>query len=244
MFKVLVVKKKSDFTEMKGNVWDFKEIDRIVKKIADKFLREFHLYSHHDSMRLIDKYDFFNKYQLVNKEGFYKDGFYYLFAQNVRPPGWLRNAKIFYRLWLKGMKPRALVDNEGRFLNATNGFINPEIKYHKRTKMLRIDNEPVLSLELTEKSLQIILGDLECFNELKKEIVKKLRTFCESVKKDKEINKKVFFLTPCKDYWSLKEIDPTISMGLFYSDTIRFRKGVFRKGIKKVSVCVGHYGHI
>ena len=179
-----------------------------------------------------------------NKERFYKDGFYYLFAQNVRPPGWLKNIEIFYRLWLKGIEPRALVDNEGHFLNATNGFINPEIKYDKRTKMLRIDNEPVLSLELTEKSLQIILGDLECFSELKKEIIKKLRDFCESVKKDKEINKKVFFLTPCKDYWGLKEIDPTISMRFFYSDTIGFRKGVFRKGIRKISVYVGHYGRI
>lgn len=243
MFKVFVAKKKG-FVEMKGNIWDFKEIDRIVKKIADKFLREFRLYSDHDSMRLIGKYDFFNKYQLVNREGFYKDGFYYLFAQNVRPPGWLRNAEIFYRLWLKGMKPRALVDNEGRFLNTTNGFINPEIKYDKRSKMFRIDNEPVLSLELTEKSLQIILGNLECFNELQKEIIKKLRDFCESVKKDEEINKKVFFLTPCKNWWNLKEIDPTVSMGFFYSDTVGFRKRVFRKRIGKVSVCVGHYWHV
>ena len=226
MFQVLIVKKKSCFMEMKGNIWDFEGIDKIVEKIADKFLREFRLYSDHDSMRLIDKD------KLVGE-----DGFYYLFSETVRPPGWLRNAEIFYRLCLKGMKPRALVDKEGHFLNATDGFSNPRIKYDKRSKILRIDNEPVLNLELTKRTL----NNLKYFDEVKKEIAKKFRDFSESVRKDKEMKKKIFFLRSCKDCWSLKKIHRTISMRFFYPDTIGFRKGVFRKGIRRISVYVKHY---
>lgn len=231
MFIVIVKKKKkkSGFIEMKGNIWDFKEIDRIVEKIADKFLCEFRLYPDRDSMRLIDKDEVVDK-----------DGFYYLFSETLRPPGWLKNAEIFYRLYLKGMRPKVLVDNEGYFENVTNGFFDPPIKYNKRSKVLRIDNEPVLSLELTKRTLD----NLEYFNELKKEIVKKLRNFSESIRKDKEINKKIFFLTSSKDCWSLEKIDPTISMGFFYPGNIGFKKKVFRKGTGKISVCVEHYRFI
>lgn len=226
---IVIAKKKSSFIEMKGNIWDFEGIDRIVEKIADKFLGEFRLYPDHDSMRLIDKDE------LVNK-----DGFYYLFNETVRPPGWLKNTEIFYKLHLKGIKPKALVDKEGHFLNVTNGFLDPPIKYDKRSKILRIDNKPVLNLELTERTL----GNLEYFNDLKKKIVQKLRDFSESVRKDKEINKKVFFLTSGEDCWSLEMIGPTISIGFFYPGTIGFKKEVFRKGTGRISVYLGHYGSI
>lgn len=229
MFKIFVVKKKSGFMDMKGNIWDFKGIDRIVEKIAHKFLYEFQLYPDHDSMCLIDKDE------LVNK-----DGFYYLFSETVRPPGWLKNAEIFYRLCLKGMKPKVLMDNEGRFENVTNGFLDPQIKYDKRSEILRIDNQPVLNLELTEGTLD----NLKDFNELKKEIVKKLRNFSESIREDEEINKKIFFLKPCKDCWNLEMISPTVSLGFFYPDTIGFKKEVFKKGIGRISVCVEQYGSI
>jgi len=214
---------------MEGNIWDFEGIDKIVEKIANKFLYEFRLYPSNDSMRLIDKDE------LVNK-----DGFYYLFSEIVRPPGWLKSTEIFYRLDLKGMKPKVLVDNEGCFLNVTNGFFDLPIKYDKRSEILRIDNKPVLNLELIE----ITLGNLEYFNELKKEIVKKLRNFSESIRKNKYFNKKVFLLTSGKDCWSLEKIDPTISLGFFYPGTIGFKKEVFRKGRGKIAVYMGHYGSI
>lgn len=226
---MFAIRKKRCFIEMEGNIWDFDGIDKIVEKIADKFLHEFRLYSDHDSMRLIDKDE------LVDK-----DGFYYLFDEVVRPAGWLKNAEIFYRLCLKGVRPKVLVDNEGYFENVTNGFFDPQIKYDKRSKILRIDNEPVLNLELTEGTLD----NLKYFNELKKKIVKKLRDFSESIRKDKEFNKKIFFLESCKDYWNLEMISPTIPLEFFYPSTIGFKKEVFRKGTGRISVWAERYESI
>lgn len=226
---MFAIRKKRCFVEMEGNIWDFDGIDKIVEKIADKFLHEFRLYSDHDSMRLIDKDELLDK-----------DGFYYLFDEIVRPAGWLKNAEIFYRLRLRGVKPKVLVDKDGYFENVTNGFFDPQIKYDKRSKILRIDNQPVLNLELTKGTLD----NLEYFNELKKEIVKKLRDFSERIRKDKEFNKKIFFLESCKDCWNLEMIHPTISLRFFYPGSIGFKKEVFRKGTGRISVCVEHYGSI
>lgn len=221
MFKV----KRSGFIEMKGNIWDEEAVIRITEKIADKFLREFRLYSHHDSMSLI------NKGKLPNKD------VYYLFNERVRPEGWLRNAEIFYILRLKEMKPKALVNNEGQFLNVTSGYLDPQIKYDKRSKVLKIENEPVLILELTKRTLD----NLELFDEVKKEIVKKLKDFSESVRKDEDFKEKIFFLKSCKDCWKLDEIQSTISLGFFYPDTICFRKEFFSKGTGIILVYIEHY---
>jgi len=222
---MFAIRKKRYFVEMEGNIWDFEGIDKIVEKIADKFLHEFRLYSDHDSMRLIDKDE------LVDK-----DGFYYLFNEIVRPAGWLKSTEIFYRLCLKGMEPKVLRDNKGHLENVTNGFFDPQIRYDKRCKILRIDNQPVLNLELTERTLD----NLKCFNELKKEIIRKLRNFSENVKKDKEINKKIFFLQSRKDCWNLEMVNPTISMQVFYPGTLLFKKRFFRKKTGRISVCVEH----
>ena len=222
---MFAVKKKNHFIKMKGNIWDEEAVIRTTEKIANKFLREFRIYSHHDSMNLI------NKSKLPNED------VCYLFHERVRPEGWLRNAEIFYILRLKEMKPKALVNNEGQFLNVTSGYSDPQIKYDTRSKILRIDNEPVLTLEISKKTLD----NLKLFNELKKEIVKKLKDFSESVRKDEDFKKKIFFLKSCKNCWKLEEIHPTISMGLFYPDTICFRKEVFSKGIGRILVCVEHY---
>ena len=164
---MFIVRKKRCFIEMEGNVWNFPEIDRIVEKIANKFFYEFWLYPEHDSMHLIDKDELIDG-----------NGFYYLFGEIVRPPGWLMNAEIFYRLRLRGIKPKVLMDSKGYFENVTNGFFDPQIRYDKRSRIFKIDNEPVLNLELTQGTLD----NLKYFDNLKKEIVRKLRNFCESIR--------------------------------------------------------------
>ena len=226
---MFIVRKKRCFIEMEGNIWDFEGIVEVVEKIADKFLYEFWLYPEHDSMHLIDKDELIDG-----------NGFYYLFGEIVRPPGWLKNAEIFYRLCLKGIKPKVLMDSKGYFENVTNGFFDPQIKYDKRSRIFRIDNEPVLNLELTKGTLD----SLKDFNVLKKEIVRKLRNFSESIREDEEINRKIFFLKSDKDCWNLEMIRPTVSLGFFYPDAIGFKKEVFRKGIGRIPVCMEQYGSI
>ena len=192
--------------EMKGNIWDIEKIDLVFKEISKRFFWNFKFSSEPDPMLI-----------RVNRK------FFKVFSETVRPKEYSHSFEIRYILSVKGIEPAAFKRPDGSFINITNGFLDSKVQGKKNYKM---DNEPVMVLEISTASLNRL-----CQLKQVSSLVIKLRNFATNLEKDiRGISLYKMLPQECsKPNKFCSNVDRGNILRSFYPNIIRFEKKSFVK---------------
>lgn len=200
---------------MRGNIWDFKKISQIQKEIAFKFLLEFSFFGKEEPLE-IERME--ESLQLFSETMIFKKSLKF---------------EIFYKFQLRGKEAMAIKSAyDNRSINVTNKILDGEIK--KEGDDFIIDNEPIIYLDVSARSMNHLYRE-----KMLTSFIVTLRKFTEEI--GREFKKDIFFHNPFRG--GLLSLDEEgnfekTTIGLFYPNTIRFKRKFIKEGQTYIPVKV------